>query len=131
MSKYNEYKKMGLAKERYSQMMKSFENNQEILDEAIDDWGIERVNRGYDVFDFDGTGMLEIEEIGVTDTFSGSDERAVNKAIADGIKIIPVCDLPANFDRRYLGWIDTPENRKHIEEYCKLDNYYCNGNSLK
>ena len=31
---------------------------------------------------------------------------------------IPEDELPENFDRRYLGWIDTPENRKAIADYC-------------
>lgn len=75
--------------------------------------------------------MLEIESIGDVDVFE-SDEDAVEEAIADGVNIIPIYELPDNFDRRYLGWIDTPENRKAIKEYClDKDNYYCNGNSLK
>lgn len=130
MSKYKEYMEMGLTEERYFQMMKSF-GNEEFIDEAIEDWGVEKVNKGYDIFDFDGTGMLQIEEIGATDAFNGSDERATDEAMADGIRIIPLYELPENFDRRYVGWIDTPENRKRIEEYCKEDNYYCNGNSLR
>ena len=94
MSKYKEYMEMGLTEERYFQMMKSFDNNEEFIDEAIEDWGIERVNKGYDIFDFDGTGMLQIEEIGATDAFNGSDERATDEAMADGIKIIPLYELP-------------------------------------
>ena len=75
--------------------------------------------------------MLQIEAIGDVDAFE-SDEDAVEEAIADGIKIIPVYELPDNFDRKYFGWIDTPENREAIEQYCKNEsNYYCNGNSLK
>ena len=130
MSRYNEFKEMGLTDERYNQMMKSFENNEEFVEEAIEDWGIENVNKGYEIFDFDCTGMLEIEEIGATDAFGGDDDKAAEQAMKDGIKIIPIDELPKNFDRRYLGWIDTPENRKTIEEYCKDEtNYYCNGNS--
>ena len=130
MSRYDEYIKMGLTEERYNQMMKSF-GNEEFIDEAISDWGIELTNKGYDIFDFDGTGMLEIEEIGATDAFNGSDRAAADQAVIDGIKIIPDNELPKNFDRRYFGWIDTPENRKAIEDYCKEDNYYCNGNSIR
>lgn len=73
--------------------------------------------KGYDIFDFDGTGMLEIEKIDSSNKFK-DDEEAVEQAIKDGIKIIPVEELPEVFDRKYLGWIDTPENRKRIEEYC-------------
>ena len=73
--------------------------------------------KGYDIFDFDGTGMLEIEKIDEENIFI-DDEEAVKQAIKDGIKIIPIEELPENFDRRYLGWIDTEENRKRIAEYC-------------
>lgn len=73
--------------------------------------------KGYDIFDFDGTGMLEIEKIDEENIFT-DDEEAVKQAIKDGIKIIPIEELPENFDRRYLGWIDTEENRKRIAEYC-------------
>ena len=73
--------------------------------------------KGYDIFDFDGTGMLEIEKIDEENVFT-DDEEAVEQAIKDGIKIIPIEELPENFDRRYLGWIDTEENRKKIAEYC-------------
>ena len=73
--------------------------------------------KGYDIFDFDGTGMLEIEKIDEENVFT-DDEEAVEQAIKDGIKIIPIEELPENFDRRYLGWIDTEQNRKRIAEYC-------------
>ena len=73
--------------------------------------------KGYDIFDFDGTGMLEIEKIDEENVFT-DDEEAVEQAIKDGIKIIPIEELPENFDRRYRGWIDTEENRKRIAEYC-------------
>ena len=74
-------------------------------------------SKGYDIFDFDGTGMLEIEKIDEENVFT-NDEEAVEQAIKDGIKIIPIEELPKNFDRRYLGWIDTEENRKVSKEYC-------------
>lgn len=76
------------------------------------------ISDGYAVFDFDGTGMLEIEAIGCMDAFECDDEKATQKAIEDGIKVIPIEELPENFNRRYLGWIDTPENREKIQEYC-------------
>ena len=62
MNKYEEYIKLGLTEERYCQMLKSF-GREEMIDDAISIWGIEKVNRGYDIFDFDGTGLLQIEEI--------------------------------------------------------------------
>ena len=74
-------------------------------------------NKGYDIFDFDGTGMLEIQKIDSSNKFA-DDEEAVKQAIKDGVKVIPINELPENFDRRYLGWIDTEENRKKIIKYC-------------
>lgn len=74
--------------------------------------------KGYGIFEFDGTGMLEIQKIDEVNIFN-SDDEAVEQAIKDGIKIIPIEELPSNFDRKYLGWIDTLENRLLIENYCK------------
>lgn len=74
--------------------------------------------RGYALTDFDSTGMLEIQKIDTDDRFP-DDEAAVQQAIKDGVRIIPVDELPANFSRRYLGWVDTPENRKRIAEYAE------------
>ena len=53
--------------------------------------------------------ILEVERDDSMNVFE-DDEQAVEAAVADGIKIIPVDELPENFDRRYYGWIDTPEN---------------------
>ena len=72
---------------------------------------------GYDITDFDGTGMMEIQRIDELGIFK-DDEEAVEQAIKDGIKLIPIDELPSNFERKYLGWIDTPENRKAIVNYC-------------
>lgn len=74
--------------------------------------------KGYDIVDFDGTGLLEIQKTDDTSIFD-TDEDAVKQAVKDGISVIPIDELPAEFKRRYLGWIDTPENRKAIENYCK------------
>ena len=77
---------------------------QEMVDAYIDDWG-EDAKHGYAIFDFDCTGMLEIEMINEMGIFNG-DEEAVEQAMKDGIKIIP------------------------IEEYCSDEgNYYVNGHS--
>lgn len=76
--------------------------------------------KGYAVTDFGGTGMLEIQRIDEDGVFP-DDEAAVDQAIKDGVAIIPVDELPENFDRRYLGWIDTPENRKRIQEFCESE----------
>lgn len=71
---------------------------------------------GYAIADCMGIGD-EIEMISDDGVFE-SDEEAVQQAIKDGVKLIPVEELPENFDRRYLGWIDTPENRQKILSYC-------------
>ena len=127
---YMEFMNRGLEEKRYLHFLKlGYEDDD--IESIINDWGLENVNKGYDIFDFDCTGMLEIEAIGDVDAFD-TDEDAVEEAIADGIKIIPAYELPNNFDRKYLGWIDTPENRMAIEKYCMNEsNYYCNGNSLR
>lgn len=111
MSKY------GLTEERYNQMMNTYKKDESWVKEIVEEWTSEICNKGYDIFDFDGTGMLEINKVDEVGAFK-DDEEAVEQAIKDGIRIIPVDDLPRNFDRRYLGWLDTPENRKAIEEYC-------------
>lgn len=88
-----------------------------IPEELKDRTVILKKKSGYVIADFDGTGMLEIQK---TDDMGiyWTDKEAVNQAIKDGIKIIPIDELPENFPRRYLGWIDTPDNRKAIEDYC-------------
>lgn len=93
-----------------------------------DGWPRESAERGYDIFDFDGTGILEIEAIADVYLSCGSDEGydddacSIEAERSGFCKIIPVDELPENFDRRYFGWIDTPENRKAIKEYCEK---YC------
>lgn len=76
----------------------------------------EMEQKGYAITD--NMGMLEIQKIDEMAIFN-NDEEAVEQAIKDGIKLIPTEELPENFERRYLGWIDTPENRKKIIEYCE------------
>ena len=73
--------------------------------------------KGYVIAAFDFTDMLEVERDDSMNVFE-DDEQAVEAAVTDGIKIIPVDELPDNFDRRYYGWIDTPENRRAIQRYC-------------
>lgn len=110
-------KRFGLTKERYEQMMKTYGNDREEIKEIVDGWSADVCNKGYDIFDYDGTGMLEINRIDDVFAFE-SDEDAVEQAIKDGVKMIPIEELPENFDRRYLGWIDTEENRNAIKNYC-------------
>lgn len=122
-------KNFGLNDERYAQM-KSSGYDEDDIREIVESWGVEQTNAGYGVFDFDGTGLLEVEAIGEIGAFAYDDD-AVVAAVADGMRFIPVAELPVNFDRRYLGWLDTPENRAAIKRYCDADNYYCNGNSVR
>lgn len=77
----------------------------------------EEESRGYAIVDYEGTGMLEVQKLDGCNKFE-TDEQAVMQAIKDGIALIPVSDLPYNFDRRYLGWVDTPANRNAILKYC-------------
>lgn len=107
----------GLTIERFAQMYKSLKGDVGQIEDIVEMWGAESCNRGYDIFDVDSTGCLEIEAIG--DVAAFDDETAVRRAIEDGIKVIPVEELPENFEGRYLGWIDTQENRLAIEKYCQ------------
>ena len=76
------------------------------------------MSKGYSVTDFNCLGIYEIEKIDDENVFE-DDEEAVEQAIKDGVKIIPEEELPETFGRRYLGWIDTPENRAKIAEYAE------------
>ena len=112
--------KFGLTEERYNQMMETYQGDEDAICIVVGDWGAEICNRGYDIFDYDGTGMLQIEAIDDVGCFT--DEEATEQAMKDGIKIIPVDELPDDFEEKYLGWIDTEENRKCIKEYCNTQN---------
>lgn len=122
-------KSFGLTDTRYAQM-KSIGYDDDEIQKIAEGWGAEQANNGYGVFDFDGTGLLQVEAIGEIAAFE-SDSEAVEVAIANGMKFIPVAELPINFDCRYLGWLDTPENRAAIKRYCDNDGYYCNGHSIR
>lgn len=91
---------------------------------SVDDfhWRSE-FSRGYGIMDYEGLGMLEVcryEAVYLgTELDDVTDEDCAKDAVAHGFcKIIPVSELPKDFDRRYFGWVDTPENRKKIAEYC-------------
>ena len=97
-------------------------------------WTKEESERGYVICDFDGTGLLEIERLDDVFLSTAADERycdvmdedcAIEAERSGFCKIIPVEELPKNMiydgnDRRYFGWIDTPENRKAIFAYCGI-----------
>lgn len=105
-------------KDKYASKLRDKGWSEEDIKEELEGFTDEQINKGYDIFDFDGTGMLEILRLDTLGKFE-NDEEAVSQAIKDGVKIIPVDELPQNFDRRYLGWIDTQENRQAINAYCK------------
>lgn len=108
----NRYVKCGLIRERYEQLMEHF-GEYSAVKSMVEEYGIDAVNNGYTIAECDGTGMLEIQRIDAIPVFE-TDEAAVEQAIKDGVKIIPVEELPENFEKRRLGWIDTPENRQKI-----------------
>ena len=103
-----------LTIERFEQMIETFSLRE--IEDIVDEWGFDQVNKGYAVFDYDGTGMLGIEAIGDVGAFDGDDE-ATQQAVKDGYKIIPIAELPKKFPYKWFGWIDTPENRKAIDDY--------------
>lgn len=112
--------KFGLTEERYNQMMELFDNDEEEVEAVALDWGVDRCNKGYDIFDYDGTGLLELCKIDEVCAFE-SDYDASIKAEQDGIKIIPEDELPKDmpFGMEFHRWIDTEENRKNIIKYCE------------
>lgn len=113
--------KFGLTEKRYSQMMELYHGNEEAVKDVVETWGAERCNKGYDIFNYDGIGLLEIEAIGDVEAFD-TDDEAVKQAVLDGIEIIPVEQLPINMPKnmRFYGWIDTEENRENIARYCRV-----------
>lgn len=98
-------------------------------------WSREEAERGYTVFDFDQTGLLEINRIDCVFIGTGddryddvTDEDCAREAERSGFcKIIPVSELPESMvydgvDRRYFGWVDTPENRENIRKAFEAQN---------
>ncbi|MBO5969897.1 MAG: hypothetical protein J6S14_15525 [Clostridia bacterium] len=114
MSKY------GLTKQRYDQMMRLCENDEHEVELLVKAYGAESCNRGYEVFDYDCTGLLCIEKIDDIDVFECDADAAI-QAAADGIAIIPKKELPDELpaDMKFYGWIDTPENRAKLIAYTK------------
>lgn len=110
-----------------------FKPTKEMILEGLEcGWTKEESERGYVICDFDGTGLLEIERL--DDVFlSATDEKyyevmdedcAIEAERSGFCKIIPVEELPNPMmydgsDRRYFGWVDTPENRERIRNFFK------------
>ena len=84
-------------------------------------WSILQSVLGFEIFNYNGYNLLSVESIGGLN----HDDVAAKEAERIGYcKIIPVDELPYNFyidgyDVRFFGWVDTPDNRKAIKEYCK------------
>lgn len=55
-------KNFGLTDKRYAQLQ-SIGYNDDDIQEIVEGWGIDQTNAGYGIFDFDGTGMLQLEAI--------------------------------------------------------------------
>ena len=68
--------------------------------------------------------MLEITAMRWSTKFS-NDQAALDAAIRDGVKCIPIRELPEGFPYRWLGWLDTPKNRKAIKRFAKQYERYC------
>lgn len=111
MSKY------GLTEQRYSQMMAFYKNNEDAVREVVEQWGADLCNKGYAEVQTTDNGVFEINKIDDVGAFM-SDKAAAEKAAKDGVKLIPVDELPENLTRRHFGYIDTPENRRLLAEYC-------------
>lgn len=85
--------------------------------ELVNEYYQEIGGKGYAIAGFGNTGILEIKCVAANGKYS-SDEEAVRAAVKDGVKLIPVEELPTDFGQRRLGWIDTPANRKRIWNFC-------------
>lgn len=72
--------------------------------------------KGYDIVDREG--MMEVQRLDSIGLFE-DDISAVYAAIENGVDVIPVEELPADFPYRWLGWVDSPKNRKAIQNFCE------------
>lgn len=117
--------KFGLTAERYNQMMATCNNDEEWVEGIVCDWGAENCNKGYAIFNYDGTDLKELCKIDDVEAFA-DDGQASIQAMKDGIKIIPKEELPDDmpYNMEYHQWIDTAENRKNLIEYCKKHNQF-------
>ena len=98
--------------------------NQQVKNGMECGWKKEDAERGFAIFDFNGTGMLDIEVINDIYYSTNSrddiptDEDCAYEAERLGIcKIIPIEELPENFEFKCRVWIDTAENREQIKKY--------------
>lgn len=90
-------------------------------------WTKEEAERGYTVMTTTGGKLLEICRIDCIwvgwgedgSTEVDDDDCSIEAERSGFCKIIPVEELPENFEYRYFGWVDTPENRAAIQSYCE------------
>lgn len=94
---------------------------------AVEDgWSEKEAKRGYAIFDYDGTGLLELSRI--DDAYIGTkrewvtDGACAKEAMRAGVcKIIPTRELPKQMpeDMKLHQWLDTPENRAALKDWCE------------
>ena len=48
-------------------MMKSYGNDERAVKGVVKTWGVETCNKGYSTFNYDGTGLIDIEAVGDVD----------------------------------------------------------------
>jgi hypothetical protein len=107
-----------VSQEAYDRVVRYYDGDVEEAEEAMADWPEEAIEKGYAIFERGSDRMLEVQKIDELGAFK-SDDEAIAQAVKDGVKIIPVDELPEPFPWRYLGWVDTPENRSNIERFCQ------------
>lgn len=117
MKKDVEVFKYGLSKIAYNRILKQNKGSDESVKSLVKYWGTKTCERGYIASDYDGLGILCIETVIDLGRFV-NDTEATKQAVKDGVKIIPIHELPNNIpeDMRFFGWVDTPENRKKIQK---------------
>lgn len=108
--------KFGLSDLRYTQLSKYYSDND--IKRLVKYWGVKRCESGYATVDWEGLGLARIEKIDELRVFS-SDNAAINQAIKDGVKLIPLRDLPDGLpdDMYSRGWVDNLTNRMNIKKY--------------
>ena len=117
MIAYDELIKKGVLPERIETMLTQYDNMDDV-ELIVNRYGVDTVNKGYSIKAFNDDGIESVYTLFEVSAFS-DDSDAVEAAVKDGVKIIPVGHLPNNFYDRWYGYVDTPENRKRIYKYCK------------
>lgn len=108
--------KFGLSDIAYKRLLAIHKSDKEVKG-LVACWGVQICEKGYSQFNYDGTGLMCIERIDALDIFA-DDTEATEQAIDDGVKIIPIDELPKSMpsNMKFLGYIDTPKNRLRLKE---------------